>query len=291
MPRFFIRHVKTLRTTVWSVEVPHADMEVLLTTAFDYMDRSKVSGEDLDIFKWHVFGLCGVLVTDAVEIHGRVGNDVVMLYDWPLKRHVVCLDVRNDEDGHLAIWMCENEQPQLARIDVTVLKTWRLFHRLVLQGTNEELYHSDADGPIPGSNGDAVVMRERPDDPCLNCGYNTRHEVHGWDKYCDAKQVVLCVPCYRTLALPVLDVVRWSTCFKDRGSEAVSIPLGSSERVMGIIRRNVQVTCAGCQQWGLAVPLLVCDRCPSFAFCQECHKSVQEKHCFGHTFEEMHYES
>jgi len=51
----------------------------------------------------------------------------------------------------------------------------------------------------------------------------------------------------------------------------------------------VHVLCAGCQQWGLAVQMLVCLRCLSFAFCPECHKSVEEKHFFGHDFEELEY--
>ena len=283
-----MRHLKVLRTTVWSVEVPHADMQSLLTTASNYMDQSRVSGQDLQIFKRHVFGLCAVLLADDVEVHGRVGNDVVMLYDSPLKRYVVCLDLRRADEEHLAVVLCEIEHPEQARVDISVLKTWRLFNRLVT-GVDEEHYRSDADGPIVGPNGDRLVMQERPHDPCSNCSYNIRHAVHGWDKYCDAQQVVLCVSCHRTLALPVLDDVRWSSCFAKREAQAVSIPPEPSERVMAVLRRNVHVVCAGCQRCGLAEPMLVCVRCPGFALCQECHKCVEEKHTFGHDFEELEY--
>lgn len=295
-----LKYIEELSTAVFKVDIPQSDMAMLLKVCAEYFTCSDSDHTD---FKNKVVSLCGLRA--GVKIEGRVGIDVVMLSDDRMSK-IICLDVRRADEGHVDMYLCENEAPAVQLIDPSIVRTFELFHAMLIEDNDKTLSYyktlkiraagaePDAVSEVMGPNGVVLTLCDfGPKRICSNCSGNTttKHAVHGFNKYSDGNKVELCVPCCTTLGAVELSV-RWNHVYTAIYSSVFDLnpPAGVSKSGYQLSVWNQIVMCEGCFKRAIPERMHQCQNrnCSSvyksFCLCTTCIGSVKQKHTFAHMF-------
>lgn len=300
MQRHELNYIESLNTVVFKVDVPHSDMKSLLDIAQTY---HTCTDDDLHAFKLKIATLTGVRT--SMKMMGRVGIDILMIHN-DIKSKIVCLDVRLVDDGHVDMYICENETPAVQLINPAIVKSFEMFESILIKCNHDTLSYynalklrttgasSNAALDVIGPNGVMLTLRDfHPKHPCSNChALSPQHEVHGFQKYSDGNKVELCSDCFATLG--AVDIsLRWNHVWTAIYSSKFDLnpPEGISGPEHQLSVWNQGAMCNGCYKRAIPERMYVClsPQCSSvfkpLTFCATCMKSVSQKHTFAHKFE------
>jgi len=180
-----------LKTNMFQADIPDDKQAFAIKVSRDYMH---VDDNDLDAFKKLITLHSGVPAGTALR--GRVGVDVIMLNDTA-KRHIVCVDLRGVDYGHVQLYIFEKIGDGIPDIDLSILRTFEMIDSVMhhvqdappTQSVVMRSGRSDTTCPgvvdYAGPTGRMFDLREYTMDKCSNCSCNHEHLVYGQKKLSD----------------------------------------------------------------------------------------------------------
>jgi len=100
---------------MYQADIPDDKQAFVIKVSRDYMHADD---DDFDAFKKLIVLHSGIPAETILK--GRVGIDVIMLAD-DTKEHIVCVDLRGVDYGHVQLYIFEQIEEGAADIDLFIL--------------------------------------------------------------------------------------------------------------------------------------------------------------------------